>query len=244
MKKVLIINSSFRKKNTYKVLKSIEDIFKGKDIEVEYLHLHEYDIKDCYGCEVCILKGMCSINDDMIKIIEKIENCDGIIISTPVYMNNLSGKLKTFFDRTCEWFHRPRIPGKPVLLVATTASSGLSSTFKVMNSIMLQWGTNVTGTIGRKISRINQKVDYKEVEKFIHTLKGEIGDYRPSLNQLITFQVQKILAENVFPLDKEYWENQGWINNIYFYSSKINFFKKIISRLFYKILKRNVKPCV
>jgi multimeric flavodoxin WrbA len=41
------------------------------------------------------------------------------ILSSPIYMGGVSGKLKVFIDRTRKWFHRPELIGKPVLFAAT-----------------------------------------------------------------------------------------------------------------------------
>lgn len=57
MKKILLINSSNRKKNTYNLLLSIENILKDKGYETELIALHDYKISFCKGCEVCILKS-------------------------------------------------------------------------------------------------------------------------------------------------------------------------------------------
>lgn len=47
---------------------------------------------------------------------QKIIESDGLVIGTPVYLNNMSGILKTFIDRTCSWFHRREVAKKPTLM--------------------------------------------------------------------------------------------------------------------------------
>jgi multimeric flavodoxin WrbA len=68
------------------------------------------------------------IDDDVSKINEKLIQADGIIFSTPVYMENLSGILKTFIDRNYKWCHRSDLLRKPCLCDATTNGSGLENT--------------------------------------------------------------------------------------------------------------------
>ena len=72
MKKILLINSSARKRNTYKLLTSIENILIAQGFETEIINLNDYKISFCSGCEVCVLKGDCFIKDDVKVIIDKI----------------------------------------------------------------------------------------------------------------------------------------------------------------------------
>ena len=116
--KVIAINSSNRKMNTYNIIFAVKQLLKNHDIDVEIINLFDFDIKTCIGCEQCLIKGECVLTDQVSDIMEKIKSCDGIILTSPVYMENVSGKLKTFIDRTCSWFHRPPIYGKPVLVIA------------------------------------------------------------------------------------------------------------------------------
>jgi len=101
-KKVLAINSSKRKKNTFNLLKQLKEQLHIKNIEVNIINLFDFDIKECLGCEKCLRKGNCHIEDDGTRLMEMMKNYDGIILSTPVYMGNISGKLKNFVDRTCK----------------------------------------------------------------------------------------------------------------------------------------------
>jgi multimeric flavodoxin WrbA len=114
MKKVIAINSSRRKKNTYNILQQIKARL-TEDIQVDIINLSDYQIKECVGCENCIRKGTCHINDDAEALMRKLTEYDGIIIGTPIYMNNISGTLKVFVDRTCRWLHRPELVAKPIL---------------------------------------------------------------------------------------------------------------------------------
>jgi len=61
-------------------------------------------------------------------------------------------------------------------------------------------------------------------------------NYKPSLNSLINFQVQKVLAYKLIGLDIEYWKEKGWNVHAYYFKCRINVFKKIISKGFGKFL--------
>lgn len=240
MLNVIAINSSNRKMNTYNIISQVKELLKNHDIDVEILNLFDYDIKTCIGCEVCLIKGGCILTDQALDIMEKIKFCDGIILTSPVYMENVSGKLKTFIDRTCSWFHRPEIYGKPVLVIATTKGSGLKSTMKYLQRVVIQWGGFNAGKIGRSIRNIDNKVTESECQNFIKHLSMNKENYKPSLDALINFQVQKVLAYKMMGLDSQYFKEKRWNSDAYYFKSKINIFNMLIATSFGKFLNKVV----
>ncbi|MFA9398874.1 MAG: flavodoxin family protein [Clostridiaceae bacterium] len=240
IRRVIAINSSSRKKNTYGIIAQVKEILKNNDIEVEIINLFDYDIKECIGCEHCLIKGNCVLKDQTFEIMEKIKLSDGVILTSPVYMENVSGKLKAFVDRTCSWFHRPEIYGKPVLLIATTKGSGLKFTLKYLERVVIQWGGFNAGKIGRSIRNIDNKVTESECREFIKYLKIDKKGYNPSLAALINFQVQKVLAYKLIGLDSEYWKEKGWNEDIYYFKCRINIFKRLVASSFGKFLNKVV----
>ena len=242
MKKVLLINSSNRKKNTYNLLLSIENILKDKGYETELITLYDYKISFCKGCEACILKGNCFINDDCNKIMEKIINCDGLIIGTPVYLNNMSGILKAFIDRTCRWFHRSAVSQKPTLILANTQGSGIKNTLNSIEEVMIQWGVCLGGTISRNGRSFNKPIEEKELSQFINLLNCDGKKYSPNFKEVYTYNIQRALATNIFPVDKEYWESHDWLNTPYFPQAKLNSTQKLYGNSIYKLLCSVIKP--
>lgn len=236
MYKIIAINSSKRKMNTYGVIEQIKEMLKNNNINVEVINLFDYDIKLCIGCENCLIKGNCVFKDDVSEIMDKIKTSDGVILTSPVYMENVSGILKIFLDRTCKWFHRPELFGKPILVIATTKGSGLKSTLKYLERVVIQWGGFNAGTIGRSIRNIDHKVEIMEVKKFIGHIEMDKKQYKPSFNALIHFQVQKVLAKKVGYLDRKYWEEKDWNNKVYYFKCKVNPIKKLAVKNFGSLL--------
>jgi multimeric flavodoxin WrbA len=60
-----------------------EPIFESEGINYEIINLHDHRIDYCKGCETCITKDYCPIEDDVSKINEKLNQTDSIIFSTP-----------------------------------------------------------------------------------------------------------------------------------------------------------------
>jgi multimeric flavodoxin WrbA len=236
---VIALNASRRKMNTYGLLVQIQHELAQNDIEVEILSLYDYNIQNCFGCEKCIRQDDCVHHDDVELLMNKMTAADGIILSSPVYLQQVSGKLKSFIDRTCKWYHRPALYGKPVLCAATTKGSGLKSTLSYLRSVAVQWGAIPVGRIGRTIRNINSPVTKKELSGFIKLLQAP-QSYRPPLNGLINFEVQKALAKYLNGLDTSYWSEKGWDAKPYYFQCNTNGFKCIISRLFGAVLQHRM----
>ena len=243
---IVVINGSKRKGNTYNLIRRIEEYYKSniKNISFSYIHLGDYEINNCLGCEVCIIKDKCPFDskDDTSKIMNQLNDSDAIILSSPVYLEQISGLLKTFIDRTCKWFHRPELICKPILIVSTTASSGLARTTKYLESVAVQWGAVPVGIIKRKVYNYNTAFDNKEKKILDNFINFDIKNYNPSFYQLTMFQVQRVLANKIIEIDKEFWNKKEWMNKIYYYDKNIPYIKRIYANLFFKMLNNRIKP--
>jgi multimeric flavodoxin WrbA len=242
LKTVLAINSSRRRKNTYGLILSAGELLTGNDIALKVLNLYDLDIRDCNGCENCIRNGECPIKDDAAEVMSELKAADGLILTSPVYMAGVSGKLKTFIDRTCAWYHRPQLAGKPVLLMTTTAGGYAREVLGYMEKVSVFWGMRPSGKIYRTAGNIDKGVTPKETAGFIKALNTDKRRCRPGLKTLLAFQVQKVLALKVLPADKAFWEQQKWHEQIYYYKCRIPLYKRLIAGALYKILDMVIKP--
>lgn len=101
-KKIIILNGSPRLNgNTMALCKAFEEGAKEAGNEVHRFDLQTMDIKGCLGC----FKGgkdkssPCIQKDDMDKIYPVYEECDVVVLASPMYYWTVSGQLKTAFDR-------------------------------------------------------------------------------------------------------------------------------------------------
>ncbi len=99
--KILAINGSHRAgQNTAKLLSLALEEAQARGAETELVELSELNIKYCSGCNRCLGKPMCSIDDDMTQLKEKMLEADGIILGSPDYFSNVTARTKCFIDRT------------------------------------------------------------------------------------------------------------------------------------------------
>ena len=84
-KNIVVISSSLRINSNSEIL--AKEFVKGaeKNNNVELINLKDYEINFCKGCLACQSTGKCIIDDGVKDIIEKVENADVVVFSTPIY---------------------------------------------------------------------------------------------------------------------------------------------------------------
>lgn len=80
-------------------------------------------IQNCSGCRNCVENGgVCVLKDDFTQIYETIKTADIVILSSPIYINQVNGFLKTFLDRCyplTDKYHKPRFGKRKVIMLCT-----------------------------------------------------------------------------------------------------------------------------
>ena len=98
--KVLLINGSPNAKGcTYTALEEVSKTLNQEGIETEIIHVGNKDIRGCIACRKCKTNGKCVFNDIVNEVAPKFNECDGIIIGSPVYYASANGTLISFIDR-------------------------------------------------------------------------------------------------------------------------------------------------
>lgn len=239
---VIMLNGSFRKQNSYGLLVQISQILRGHGVDSEIINLFDYRINACIGDDDnCIKTGSCAQNDDMPALRQKLLDCDGIILSSPVYLGNVTSTFKAFADRTNEWFHKPRPAGKPVLFVATTAVSGIKDTLHFFDVLTTGWGARKGGSIVRAKKNMDMPVQEKEVSRFRSLLENDKKYYRPGMNDIVIYNVQKVMALKSDGDDHRFWEEKGWFGKPYYYDCRMSPGKKAFSKMMSRILAKAMK---
>lgn len=132
--KVLMINGSPRANgNTSIALKEMEKVFLKNGIETETVQVGGKDIRGCMGCGFCFKNGKCAI-DDIVNnsLAEKFDECDGLVVGSPVYYAAANGTLVSLLDRLfySTNFNKTMKVGAAV---AVARRGGCSATFDQLN---------------------------------------------------------------------------------------------------------------
>jgi multimeric flavodoxin WrbA len=230
--KILALMSSFRKQgNTAHIVQLIEQQMAEiaarheEPLDFETLYLAHMDIEVCRGCRTCFDRGegKCPLKDDVPAIRAKIDAADGIILASPVYVDDVNAVAKNWIDRMAYVCHRPAFGGKCATLIATVGEGPTRHTLRTMNFALRSWGFHIVGQAGYKMGAL---MDPGEAE---HRFKGKTDRVaqalfeavsqqralRPSFLSLMIFKIQQRAwqqAADPDSVDYAYWASNGWFD--------------------------------
>jgi len=228
--KILSINGSYRKNgNTAQILEMVASkmqqiaLDEQQPIELEIVNLGHQGIQFCRGCRVCfdIGENKCSLDDDLLAIREKMQAADGLILASPVYVNDVNGITKNWIDRLAFVCHRPAFAGKSAYLIATVGIGPTSHAIKTMKMALSTWGYQIAGQASFKMgARMKKEAAETQFQEQTHKIASNLfssvqqQDFvKPSFISLMTFRIQQGYWQRRpqdESLDHSYWRNQGW----------------------------------
>ena len=217
--KLLGISASPRKNrsNTLVLLKEVLFGAEGEGVETEVVHLCDLKIEFCRHCESCHKNLMvCSIKDDAHLLLTKMLESDGIIFASPVYIDHITGYLKTFLDRSTHFIHCQRLLGKYVGAVATAGGGPQQMVLDYLHHFSLVCGAQYVGGVSG-IMPITEEVKKRA---------GELGRNLVKAMKTKTefpLEMEKIMSRRDYfrriieshkeewPAEYDYWREKGWM---------------------------------
>ena len=131
--KVLLINGSPRMKgNTTLALEEMVKTFHAEGIETEMINIGNKAIRGCIACGTCRDRGQCVFDDEVNICAKKFEECDGLVLASPVYYASANATLIAFLDRLfySSGFDKTMKVGASVVVARR---GGCSATFDELN---------------------------------------------------------------------------------------------------------------
>jgi len=131
--KVLLLNGSPRANgNTAIALKEMEAVFLKEGIETEIVQVGHLAVRGCVACGYCYRNGKCVVDDVVNELASKFEECDGLVVGSPVYYASPNATLIAVLDRL---FYSTGFDKRMKVGAAVVAArrGGLSSSFDVLN---------------------------------------------------------------------------------------------------------------
>lgn len=230
--KISVILGSPRKKDSYRVIKELENLM---DMEFEYIHLSEKNIQPCIGCDQCFQKSehACPLKDDVLSLVSSLEKSDGIIYSSPVYAYQVTSQMKKFIDRTSYLFHRPTLVEKIGMIVTTTDGGGGKMVFDYLKMTLTGFGVNCVGGLNIISTRyFDERKQYDvsysqkklvEMKKLASKFEKQLSrkDETPTYYELFMFNCLRSKTYTS-EADKAYWKEKGWLNQMYYHDVKLS----------------------
>ena len=131
--KVLLLNGSPNVNgNTARALDEMRKIFEEENIETEVIQIGSQEIRGCCACQSCYKTAKCVFDDMVNEVAKKFEECDGMVVASPVYYASANGTLVSFLDRLFYSSHCDKRM-KVGASVAVARRGGCSATFDQLN---------------------------------------------------------------------------------------------------------------
>lgn len=144
--KVLLINGSPRPKgNTAAALGEMVKVFDQEGIDTEIVQVGNKDIRGCIACGGCKAKGKCVFEDLVNETAPKFQECDGLVVGSPVYYASANATLVAFLTRLFYSTHFDKTMKVGASVVAARRG-GLSSTFDELNKFFTISGMPVASS--------------------------------------------------------------------------------------------------
>ncbi len=134
--KVLLINGSPHEFGcTYTALSEVAAQLNKNGVETEIMWLGTEPIRSCTGCRGCskLDTGHCVYSGDAVEAAQnKMEECDGMIVGSPVHYAGASGQVTSFLGRMF-YSGGGKLQGKPGAAVVSCRRGGASAAFESLN---------------------------------------------------------------------------------------------------------------
>lgn len=144
--KVLLLNGSPRANgNTTIALKEMITVFEREGVEVEYVQVGNQPAVGCRACGGCSKLGKCVVDDVVNRIAPLFEECDGLVVASPVYYASANATLIAVLDRL---FYSTRFEKRMKVgaAVAVARRGGCSATFDELNKYFTICGMPVASS--------------------------------------------------------------------------------------------------
>jgi len=131
--KVLMLNGSPKSNgNTAVALYEMQKVFDSEGVECEIIQVGNQSVRGCISCGYCSKNNKCVFDDVVNTIAERLRNCDGLVVASPVYYASANSTLTACLDRlfySTGFDKRMKVGAS----VAVARRGGCSATFDQLN---------------------------------------------------------------------------------------------------------------
>jgi len=216
--KVLAIGGSPRglKSQTNRLTEALLAAAKEKGAETDFIDLGQAKLKFCGACEACHRGPKCVLDDDGNGIMDRMLEADGIVLATPVYLDQVTAQMKTLLDRTSHFVHCLRLTGKYLAVVTTSGGGGGEATAAFLKRYAVTVGAQIAGSVDARVPlgaanlaaarELGTSLVTAIAEKKTWPDQGKaIDEQLQRFGQIIAFQ------KDHWPFEYKYWQDKGWL---------------------------------
>lgn len=143
----MLFGSPRRAGDTAFLLKMLLESLDGEHLIVD---CYNEDISPCIDCRACRKSDKCAINDGMQKVYEYAEKCDNLVIATPLYFSQPTGRLLDVCSRAQLYFSQRKFrvntlrlnirKGGVILTGGSDDTTGAQRAFETLKDVFLMFG--------------------------------------------------------------------------------------------------------
>ena len=191
MKRIVILNASPRpNSNICQMLSIVRNELLACGDKVFYVDVGKLQFRPCTGCMTCRSTHDCILpEDDAKEVLRLVQDCDGLIVGSPCYWGNMTGQLKTLFDR---WVYGmmdhsergypiPLLKGKKAVIITPCSTAWpfnilfrqSAGTVRALKEILCWSGFKIAGILQKGGTIKNKVLTSREIakcRKFAHRL--------------------------------------------------------------------------
>lgn len=153
--------------------------------EKAIINLYDLDIKPCTACYKCLFQEGCTIDDDAVWVLKKIDEADGLAFISNTYFMGINGMWKLFSDRMLLLNQYKRIKNTPAVLLSVSGIKGWE-------------GLTLSSLAALSFT---MELDVKAKADLIATLPGEIENQKEHLikiGKILSGEIEKESDEKEF----------------------------------------------
>ena len=181
-KKIVVLNGSPRPNGNTSAL--VKEFARGAEEMGCTVAIFQLDKMDIHGCKGCFGGGKdvnhpCVQRDDMEKIYPAYREADVVVLASPLYYWNLSGQLRTAFDRlfaVAECDPDYRNPQKDAVLLMAAEGYGFDDALQYYQNLMRHLGwKNLGHVLAGGVMKVGDIKGHKEIQQAYELGKAVAG---------------------------------------------------------------------
>lgn len=156
------------------------------------------------------------LNDDANTILAKVLNADGLVLASPVYLNQVTAQLKAVLDRSSHFVHCMRLIGKYLAVVTTSGGGGGAQVQAYLRNYGNTVGAQCIGGVDAK--SLLKPADVAAASALGQALVTAIREKQQYPDQIKSMESQKqyfrkliTLHKDDWPYEHQFWSNQSWL---------------------------------
>ncbi len=216
--KVLIILGSPRgaRSQTRVLAEAVLAGARAAGAEVDELDLAGKRVDFCVACDACHKGPRCPLPDDCREILDGMLAADGIVLASPVYLNQVTAQMKALLDRSTQFIHCLRLMDKYLAAVTTSGGGGGTETQEFLRRYAMTVGAQCVGGVDARVPLA--ETDLAAARKLGATLVEAIRNQTKDPAQIFAIEEQKKRFGRVIDAHKtdwgyehDYWRKKGWL---------------------------------